>query len=80
MAEADLDKMNKILEHLEELKKTQESMIEKIGKIEIELGEDDTKLKEELELAHKNASNNTDIIKNAIEEYTMKRNVLNMGS
>lgn len=67
--------MNSALVKLEDIKNTQQSLVEKIGVLEVELFNIQSKdLDKELEKVMDRASNSFDIIKDAIEAFEMKRN------
>jgi len=79
MADQDLSKMKTIISHLQELNNLQQGMMERISKIELELSEaPDEELGDILSTVHSNAANNTDLIKEATETYTMKYNAMNL--
>ncbi len=70
-----LETMKSVLVKMEDIKNTQQSLIEKIGQVEVNLFDiksDD--LDKELDKVATNASNSYDIIKDAIEAFQMKRN------
>ena len=70
-----LEVMNSVLIKLEDIKNTQQSLIEKIGVLEIELFDIQSKdLDEELEKVSTQASNSFETITEAIEAFEMKRN------
>ncbi|UGU16500.1 hypothetical protein LS482_01215 [Sinomicrobium kalidii] len=77
--EAKLDRMRKILSKLNDIKNTQESSIDKINHVITDLFEyPDPKLEKVMEEAHQRASDNIDMVHQAIEEYEMRINKLSM--
>ena len=70
-----LEVMNSVLIKLEDIKNTQQSLIEKVGVLEIELFDIQSKdLDEELEKVSTRASGSFETITEAIEAFEMKRN------
>ena len=70
-----LEVMNSVLIKLEDIKNTQQSLIEKVGVLEIELFDIQSKdLDEELEKVSTMASGSFETITEAIEAFEMKRN------
>ena len=70
MDEAKLERMRKILSKLEDIKNTQESSIDKINHVITDLFQHpDPKLEKAMEDAHQRASDNVDIVREAINEY-----------
>jgi hypothetical protein len=70
-----LEVMNSVLIKLEDIKNTQQSLIEKVGVLEIELFDIQSKdLDEELEKVSTQASGSFETITEAIEAFEMKRN------
>jgi hypothetical protein len=70
-----LDVMASVLVKMEDIKNSQQSLIEKIGKVEVQLFDVKSEtLDKELQKVMTNASNSFDIIKDAIEAFEMKRN------
>ncbi len=69
------DLMNDIKIKLQDVQNSQESLVEKLASIQIELFEiPDKELEKSLGDAHNNASTNHDLIKAALENYEMKIN------
>ncbi|CAM1342179.1 MULTISPECIES: hypothetical protein [Tenacibaculum] len=72
-----LDTMNAVLIKMEDIKNTQKSLIEKIGVVEVQLFDIQSKdLDKELEKVMVRASDTLTIIKQASEAFEMKRNRL----
>lgn len=72
-----LDTMNAVLVKMEDIKNTQKSLIEKIGIVEVQLFDIQSKdLDKELENVMVRASDTLKIIKQATEAFEMKRNRL----
>lgn len=72
-----LDTMNSVLVKMEDIKNTQKSLIEKIGVVEVQLFDIQSKdLDKELENVMVRASDTLKIIKQATEAFEMKRNRL----
>ncbi|WP_440120888.1 hypothetical protein [Tenacibaculum sp. Ill] len=72
-----LDTMNAVLVKMEDIKNTQKSLIEKIGMVEVQLFDIQSKdLDKELENVMVRASDTLKIIKQATEAFEMKRNRL----
>lgn len=70
MDEAKLERMRKILSKLEDIKNTQESSIDKINHVITDLFQHpDPKLEKVMEDAHQRASDNVDMVREAINEY-----------
>lgn len=70
-----LDVMASVLVKMEDIRNSQQSLIEKIGKVEVQLFDVKSEtLDKELKKVMTNASNSFDIIKDAIEAFEMKRN------
>ncbi|QLE01699.1 hypothetical protein HX109_09070 [Galbibacter sp. BG1] len=70
MSENKLDRMRKILSKLEDIKNTQESSIDKINHVITDLFQHpDAKLEKVMEDAHQRASDNVDMVREAINEY-----------
>lgn len=70
MDEAKLERMRKILSKLEDIKNTQESSIDKINHVITDLFQHpDPKLEKAMEDAHQRASDNVDIVREAINQY-----------
>ncbi|WP_274476296.1 hypothetical protein [Mangrovimonas aestuarii] len=67
--------MNSVLVKMEDIKNTQQSLIEKIGVLEVELFSIQSKeLDKELDKVMQRASDSFDIIKDALETFEIKRN------
>lgn len=72
-----LDTMNAVLVKMEDIHNTQKSLIEKIGVVEVQLFDIQSKdLDKELENVMVRASDTLNIIKQATEAFEMKRNRL----
>ena len=72
-----LNTMNAVLIKMEDIKNTQKSLIEKIGVVEVQLFDIQSKdLDKELEKVMVRASDTLNIIKQASEAFEMKRNRL----
>ncbi len=72
-----LDTMNAVLVKMEDIKNSQQSLIEKIGVVEVQLFDIQSKdLDKELEKVMVRASDTLKIIKQATEAFEMKRNRL----
>lgn len=72
-----LDTMNAVLVKMEDIKNTQKSLIEKIGVVEVQLFDIQSKdLDKELDNVMVRASDTLKIIKQATEAFEMKRNRL----
>lgn len=70
-----LDTMNSVLIKMEDIKNSQQSLIEKVGKVEVALFDIQSEtLDKELDKVMGNASKSFDFIKDAIEAFEMKRN------
>ncbi|WP_224489671.1 hypothetical protein [Robertkochia flava] len=70
MDEAKLERMRKILSKLEDIKNTQESSIDKINHVITDLFQHpDPKLEKVMEDAHQRASDNVDMVREAINQY-----------
>ncbi|WP_159950414.1 hypothetical protein [Polaribacter septentrionalilitoris] len=70
-----LDTMNSVLIKMEDIKNSQQSLIEKVGQVEVALFDIQSEtLDKELDKVMGNASKSFDIIKDAIEAFEMKRN------
>ncbi|MDG3580805.1 MULTISPECIES: hypothetical protein [Galbibacter] len=77
MSENKLDRMRKILSKLEDIKNTQESSIDKINHVITDLFQHpDAKLEKVMEDAHQRASDNVDMVREAINEYQERVNKL----
>lgn len=74
-----LERMRKILSKLEDIKNTQESSIDKINHVITDLFEfPDSKLEKVMGEAHQRASDNVDMVREAIDEYQMRINKLSL--
>ncbi|WP_299670224.1 hypothetical protein [uncultured Polaribacter sp.] len=70
-----LDVMKSVLVKMEDIKNTQQSLVQKIGQVEVSLFDIKSEtLDVELAKVMNNASKSFDIIKDAIEAFEMKRN------
>ena len=79
MAENKLEEMKSILNKLEGIKNTQESIIDKINHVITDLFDLPNKdLEKTMEKAHQKASENVETIQEAIEKYEMEVNRLDM--
>ncbi|MFI2743905.1 hypothetical protein ACG2LH_14300 [Zhouia sp. PK063] len=75
MEEKKLDHMRSVLNKLEDIKNTQESSIDKINHVITDLFQHpDEKLEKVMEEAHQRASDNVDMVREAIEAYEMAIN------
>ncbi|RXG23131.1 hypothetical protein [Leeuwenhoekiella marinoflava] len=75
MDQAKYDEMEKMLHKLEDIKNSQESIIDKINHVITDLFQNpDKDLEKTMEEAHQKASDNVDKIAGAIENYEMKMN------
>lgn len=75
--QAKIEKMNAVLNKMEDIKNSQQSLINKIGQVEVDLFDiksDD--LDKELDKVMKKATRSFEIINEAIEEFEIKRNRL----
>ncbi|TYP97914.1 hypothetical protein C7447_10380 [Tenacibaculum adriaticum] len=69
--------MNSVLVKMEDIKNSQKSLIQKIGVVEVQLFDIQSKdLDKELDKVMQRASGTLDIIKQATEAFEMKRNRL----
>ena len=76
-----LEVMNSVLTKMEDLQNSQQSLIGKIAQIEVELFEiNSPDLDKELEKVIDRASETLDIIKEATENFEMKRNAISTGA
>ncbi|WP_439128106.1 hypothetical protein [Polaribacter sp.] len=67
--------MKAVLVKMEDIKNSQQSLIEKVGQVEVALFDIQSEtLDKELHKVMSNASKSFDIIKDAIEAFEMKRN------
>ncbi|HLT41760.1 MAG TPA: hypothetical protein VKZ95_03570 [Sphingobacteriaceae bacterium] len=77
MSEGKLEHMQKILNKLIDIKNTQESSIDKINHVITDLySQPDAKLEKVMEQAHQKASDNVDMVREAVEDYQMRVNKL----
>ena len=77
MDEGKLEQMRSVQNKLEDIKNSQESIIDKINHVITDLFEHpDKELEKVMEDAHQKASDTVDSIREAIEEYEMKINKL----
>ena len=77
MDQAKYDEMEKMLHMLQDIKNSQESIIDKINHVITDLFQNpDKDLEKAMEDAHQKASDNVDKIAEATEEYEMKMNKL----
>ena len=75
MDQAKYDQMKGMLNKLEDIKNSQESIIDKINHVITDLFQNpDSDLEKAMEQAHQKASDNVDKIREAIETYEMKFN------
>lgn len=77
MSEEKLEHMRRVLNKLEDIKNSQESCIDKINHVITDLfSQPDSKLEKVMEEAHQKASDNVDMVREAIEEYQIRVNKL----
>lgn len=75
MDQAKYDKMQAMLQKLEDIKNSQESILDKINHVITDLFENpDKDLENAMEEAHQKASENVEKISEAIEDYEIKFN------
>ncbi|WP_432412945.1 hypothetical protein [Rasiella sp. SM2506] len=75
MEQAKYDQMQTMLNKLEDIKNSQESIIDKINHVITDLFQNSDKdLEKVMEAAHQRASDNVDKIRDAMEEYEIKFN------
>ncbi len=75
MDEQKLEHMRSVLSKLEDIKNTQESIIDKINHVITDLFEHpDKDLEKVMESAHQKASDNVDAVREAMDDYEMKIN------
>lgn len=75
MDEQKLEQMRSVLNKLEDIKNTQESIIDKINHVITDLFQHpDKDLEQVMEEAHQKASDNVDAIREAMEDYEMRIN------
>ncbi|MDT0689435.1 hypothetical protein RM549_06540 [Salegentibacter sp. F188] len=77
MDQQKIDQMRATLSKLEDIKNSQESIIDKINHVITDLFQHpDKELEKAMENAHQKSSDNVDSVRDAIEEYEMKLNKL----
>ncbi len=77
MDQEKLDQMRAILNKLEDIKNSQESVIDKINHVITDLFQHpDKELEEAMEKAHQKSSDNVDAVREVIDEYDIKINKL----
>lgn len=77
MEQEKFEQVHSILNKLEDIKNSQESIIDKINHVITDLFQHpDKKLEKAMEQAHQNASDNVDALREVIEEYEIKVNKL----
>lgn len=75
MDQEKLDQMNSVLNKLEDIKNSQESIIDKINHVITDLFQHpDKKLEKVMEDAHQKSSDNVDAVREALEDYQMRIN------
>lgn len=75
MDEAKLEQMRAMLNKLEDIKNSQESIIDKINHVITDLFQNpDKELEKAMEIAHQNSSDNVDAIREIIENYEIRIN------
>lgn len=75
MEEQKLDQMRSTLSKLEDIKNSQESILDKINHVITDLFQHpDKELEKSMEEAHQKASDNVDAIREAMEDYEMRIN------
>lgn len=75
-----VEKMKSVLNKMEDIKNTQQSLIEKLGQVQVDLFEIKSEdLDKELEKVHQSAANSLDIIANAMENFEIKKNKIEQG-
>lgn len=80
MEQAKYDQMQGMLNKLEDIKNSQESILDKINHVITDLFQDpDAQLEKAMEKAHQKASDNVEAIAEAIEEYEVKFNKAQMS-
>lgn len=73
--------MNSVLTKMEDIKNSQESLIQKIGQVEVELFDIKSKdLDGQLEKVLTRASETLEIIKEAKEDFEIKKNAIAQGA
>jgi len=77
MDQEKLDQMRSTLNKLEDIKNSQESIIDKINHVITDLFQHpDKELEKAMEKAHQKASDNVDAIRESMEDYEMRINKL----
>jgi len=77
MEQEKFEQVHSILNKLEDIKNSQESIIDKINHLITDLFQHpDKKLEKAMEKAHQRASDNIDALREVIEDYEMKINKL----
>lgn len=77
MDQAKIDQMRATLNKLEDIKNSQESIIDKINHVITDLFEHpDKELEKTMNAAHQKSSDNVDSVREAMEEYEMRINKL----
>lgn len=72
--------MKSVLNKLEDIRNTQQSLIEKIGQVQVDLFDIQSKeLDKKLEKVHQMASDSLDVIDDAMENFEIKKNALEQG-
>lgn len=75
MDEKKLEQMRSVLNKLEDIKNSQESIIDKINHVITDLFQHpDKDLEKVMEEAHQKASDNVDAVRDAMEDYEMRIN------
>lgn len=75
-----LEVMKSVLNKLEDIRNTQQSLIEKVGQVQVDLFEIQSKeLDEKLDKIHQSASDSIDVIADAIENFEIKKNAIEQG-
>lgn len=75
MDQEKLDQMRAILNKLEDIKNSQESVIDKINHVITDLFQHpDKELEEAMEKAHQKSSDNVDAVREVIDDYEIKIN------
>lgn len=75
MDEVKIEQMRSMLNKLEDIKNSQESIIDKINHVITDLFQNpDKELEKAMETAHQNSSDNVDLIREIIEDYEIRIN------
>ncbi|MFO7721277.1 MAG: hypothetical protein R6W85_12680 [Gillisia sp.] len=75
MDEAKMEQMRSMLNKLEDIKNSQESIIDKINHVITDLFQNpDKELEKAMEVAHQNSSDNVEVIREIIEDYEIRIN------